>query len=42
MPISVNTGDKAEVVLINTFETGGGGVIVVLRIDVRLLTDQGL
>ncbi len=25
MPICVNTGGRAEVVLIQTFETGGGG-----------------
>ncbi len=42
MPISVNIGGVAEIMLIKTLETGGSTVVMFLRTGVKVLTNWGL
>ncbi len=42
MPIYVNTGVRAEVMLIQKLQIGGGVVGVALRAGVKILPDWGM
>ncbi len=42
MPISLKTGDRAETMLIQTLETGGGMVGVAIRSCVQIETHWGM